>query len=216
MTNMDSESSEPIPQSTQISVRPLAWITGRNWALLGVAILIAVITLRFMGRPWWCQAGDLAPWSGDTFSRHNSQHFWDPYTFTHILHGVLFYGFLWLLLRRWSHAGCWATPGLRFALALCLESSWEVLENTNWIIEKYRTDTISLNYFGDSVLNSLSDILSAATGFLIARRLPVLGSITFFFLTELILVVTIRDNLMINIVMLIYPIEALKNWMGGG
>jgi len=157
------------------------------------------------GRFWWCPAGDLSMWSFDVWSQHNSQHIIDPYSFTHILHGILEFWLLGLIFRRMPVA--W-----RFFLAILIEGSWEAIENTNYVINRYREATVSLNYFGDSIINSLSDIVGCAIGFVIASKLRFWRSLALFLTTEAVLIVWIRDSLLLNIVMLIYPIEAIKQW----
>ena len=104
---------------------------------------------------------------------------------------------------------------MRLLIAVMIESSWEILENSTYIIQRYRESTISLDYFGDSIINSVADILCCATGFLIAYKIRFWKSLALFLVTELILVLTIRDNLIINIIMLIYPVEAIKQWQIG-
>jgi hypothetical protein len=174
----------------------------------GLALVVAVIALNGMGRIWWCKQGDLSPISTDIWSAHNSQHLFDHYTFTHVLHGFLFYFLIWIVLRdRW--------PRWRFTIAIAIESAWEVAENTNAIIEKYRESTISLDYNGDSIANSIADVLSCAVGYALASTMPVWASVTFFFGTELVLALWIRDSLLLNIVMLTYPIDAIKQWQSG-
>lgn len=183
-----------------------------NRAAVTVYLMIlvaAVATLYFQGRVFWCQAGDLIPWSWNIWSTHNSQHIIDPYSFTHVLHGVLEFWLIGLVFRRMPIV--W-----RLALAIFIESSWEVAENSAMVIERYRAATISLDYFGDSIINSIADILCCATGFVIAYNLRFWRSLTLFLTTEVILVLWIRDSLLINIVMLIYPIEAIKVWQIGG
>lgn len=163
-----------------------------------------------MGRNWWCECGEWKVWSGEIESQHNSQHLFDPYTFTHILHGVGFYALTWLLFGKILEGGS------RFILAMAIESAWEVLENTSWVIEKYRESTISLGYYGDSIANSLADIVSCMVGYGIAMWIPAWYSVGGFVAMEAILILTIRDSLMLNILMLIAPIEAIRNWQSGG
>lgn len=175
---------------------------------LGVMI-VAVVILWSQGRVWWCQAGDYSPWAWNIWSTHNSQHLIDPYSFTHILHGVLEFWLIGLVFRRVPLA--W-----RLVIAVMIESTWEVAENSTFVIERYRAATISLDYFGDSIINSLSDITACATGFAIAYRLRFWKSLGLFLATETVLILWIRDSLLINIVMLIYPIEAIKAWQMAG
>jgi len=168
-------------------------------------IVVTVVMLSWQGRVMWCAQGDYTPWAWNIWSSHNSQHILDPYTFTHILHGVLEF---WLIgLVFWKMPMAW-----RFVLAVFIESTWEVAENSSYIINRYREETISLDYFGDSIINSLADIVACACGFMIARYLRFWKSAAFFVATELILLVTIKDSLIVNIIMLLFPIQAIKDW----
>jgi hypothetical protein len=181
------------------------------WALAAMAAVVAVglATLHVMGRRLWCACGSPAPWSGDVWSSHNSQHLVDPYVFTHVLHGSLAYAALWLVFReRW--------PALRAVLALLGEVAWEVAENTNTVIEAYRESTISLNYYGDSLVNSVGDTLAFLIGYAAAMSLPMAASVAGFLAVEAALLLTIRDSLLLNVVMLVHPIQALKAWQMGG
>ena len=184
--------------------------TSERLAALGVAlsVIAAVILLNVLGRVWWCQAGDYVPWSWQVLSTHNSQHVIDPYSFTHILHGVLEFWLIGLVFRRMPMA--W-----RFFLAIFIESSWEVVENTNYVIQRYREATISLDYFGDSIINSIADIICCGIGFAIAYKLRFWRSLALFIVTEAILLLTIRDSLIINIIMLLFPIDAIRQWQTG-
>ncbi|MDA2931229.1 DUF2585 domain-containing protein [Acidobacteria bacterium AH-259-O06] len=162
-----------------------------------------------MGRRPWCQCSTLSPWSWDIWSMHNSQHLLDPYTFTHVLHGVLYYALLWVIFRsRW--------PAFRALLAVTIEAAWEVAENTNAVIESYRESTISLNYYGDSIVNSVADVVAFALGYTAAMWLPVWASALGFLGVETLLLLTIRDSLLLNILMLLHPIDAIKAWQIGG
>ena len=177
--------------------------------LLVVLIFVtAFLVLNFQGRVWWCVAGDLSPWSWLVLSRLNSQHLIDPYSFTHILHGILEFWLIGLVFRKVPLA--W-----RFVIAIFIEGSWEVVENTNYVINRYREATISLNYFGDSIANSLSDIACCGIGFLIAHKIGRWWSLTVFVLTEVILMFWIRDSLLLNILMLIWPLDSVKHWQTG-
>jgi hypothetical protein len=182
----------------------------RHVAALALVLAAAATVLRAMGRPWWCLAGDPALWSGDVWSRHNSQHLVDPYAFTHVLHGVAFYGLLWLLFRGS------ASPLARFAIGTAVEVGWEIVENTNAMIDRYRSVTISLGYSGDSVANSLGDVSSFVLGYLAASALPVAVSAAGFFLVDAILVWWIRDSLLLNVLMLVHPIDVIKAWQSAG
>jgi len=195
--------SAATPPAFELSLRAAGvWIA--------VALALTGVLLLLMGRSLWCSCGSLVPWSFEVQSLHNSQHVVDPYALTHVLHGVLFCAGTWLLLSRWLG------PRARMVLALSLEGGWELLENSSWVIERYRAETISLDYFGDSVINSLADVCACALGFYLARRLPLWGSLLLFVGFELLLVVWIRDSLLINVIMLVYPLEAIRSWQSGG
>ena len=181
----------------------------RPLLLCVIIIAVAAFVLLLQGRVWWCQAGDYSPWAWDIWSTHNSQHLVDPYSFTHILHGVLEFWLIGLVFRKVPMA--W-----RLLIAVVIEASWEVAENSTFVIERYRAATISLDYFGDSIINSMSDIFCCATGFVIAYKLKFWKSVALFLATETVLIFWIHDSLLINIIMLIYPIEAIKVWQMGG
>jgi len=142
---------------------------------------------------------------GDVWSAENSQQLLDPYSFTHVLHGFIFCGLFALIIPRLS----WAW---RFCLAVSFEALWEVVENTNTIIERYRGLTAAIGYQGDTIVNSLGDIMCFGLGFILARRLGLRRSAVLFVVTELVLVFWIRDSLVLNVIMLLYPIRALKVW----
>jgi hypothetical protein len=181
------------------------------WILMSAVVLLTIFILHWQDRIWWCKwDSPLLLWSNDAWSKHSSQHLFDPYSFTHVLHGLLFYAALFLIFRRRVPLA-WL---LFFAVAV--ESGWEVLENSKAVIERYRTATFSLDYFGDSVANSFGDVLSCALGFFVAHKLAFWRSLFLFLLVEIVLIFTIRDSLLINIVMLIRPIEAIKMWQTGG
>ena len=194
----------------------MAGTASENWAgdrraywAFGVLLAAVVVMLRLQGRVWWCQAGDYAPWSWEIWSAHNSQHVIDPYSFTHILHGVLEFWLIGLVFGRLPLV--W-----RFLIAVFIESAWEVAENTSYVIQRYREETMSLDYFGDSVINSVADIFCCAFGFWLAWKLKFWKSLALFVGTELILILTIRDSLIINVIMLLWPVEGVKNWQVGG
>ena len=185
---------------------------GPPWAhLAGAAGIIAVAALILLaiGRTPWCTCASIKLWCGDAWGPENSQQFTDPYTFTHITHGVLLYFLLQLVARRYSLA----TRGL---LAVAAESGWEVLENTPLVIERYRAATMALGYYGDSVINSVGDILACVVGFLLASRLPPRVTVAMVILLELTLTLWIHDSLMLNVLMLLYPIKAIRTWQLGG
>lgn len=181
------------------------------WFFSIAAIVYAAFQLHYMGRIWWCEWDTaLHFWTFDAWSKHTSQHFIDPYFFTHVLHGFLFLWLSNLLFNRILKLDI--SKAWLFAIAVIGESAWEILENSPMIIEKYRENTASLDYFGDSVANSIGDIIGCAIGFIIAFELKFRRALIVFLAIEILLVVTIRDSLLINIVMLIYPIEAIKHW----
>jgi hypothetical protein len=184
---------------------------GRNfwpWLVIAAALALALIQLRNQGRNWWCSCHQYFPWAGDIWSSHNSQHLFDPYSFTHVLHG---FAFCWLLtLAIPLISSTW-----RLAFATLLEAAWEVFENTEFVIQRYREETAALGYNGDSVFNSFGDILTCTAGYLIAQRLGLKRSVLVFVATEVVLLIWIRDSLLLEILMLVYPIESLKAWQIG-
>jgi len=182
----------------------------RTYLLLSFAVFIGTgLILYTLGRTPFCTCGTLKFWHGVVFSSENSQHLTDWYTPSHIIHGFLFYGILWLLSRR---IPALAPVGLRFLLAVVIESGWEILENDSFIIERYRAVTMSLDYYGDSVINSLSDIAAMALGFAIAARIPLWLTVALALSMELFTGYFIHDNLTLNIIMLTFPQENIRAW----
>lgn len=169
------------------------------------AVTIAALLLRLEGRLWMCACGHIQLWSGQVCSANNSQHFLDPYSLTHVLHGFLFFWLIVLLLKRLS-------AGWKMALAVALEACWEVFENTNFIIDRYRAETAALGYHGDTVVNSFGDISCCLLGFIIARRLGVRRSLIAFAVLEVVLIVWIKDSLLLQILMLLVPVDAVRGW----
>jgi len=171
-----------------------------------VFVLLALVALLHAeGRRFLCACGHFAVWVSDWCSSNTSQQLLDPYSFTHVLHGFLFFWLITLLFKRMPSV--W-----QFWLALLLESAWEVLENTSFVINKYRTETAALGYQGDTIVNSLGDLACALIGFLIARRLGVVRSLIVFVLIEVVLTLWIHDSLLLQLLMLVRPIEAIKMW----
>ena len=182
-----------------------------HYVLIALAVaLTAALVERAMGRVWVSRTGRLMLWNGVVASPENSQQFFDWYSFSHVIHGIVFYAGLHLLGRRFG----WSV-GLRLVIAVAVEVAWEVFENTPFVIDRYRTATIALDYYGDSVVNSLSDIGAMMCGFWLARRLPTWASVALVVVLEGFVVLMIRDNLTLNILMLLYPLDAVRRWQSG-
>lgn len=182
------------------------WFGG--WGLplaCGAILAAAAAVLRSQGRVWWCSCGSPWPISTDVWSLHNSQHLFDPYSLAHVLHGLVFYGALYLVRDKVSLR--W-----RVLLIVAAETAWELFENSEFVINRYRTTTVSVDYRGDSIANSLCDIIACGVGAWLAARLGLRASVALFLAIELLLLVWIRDSLIINIIMLVHPIQAIKDW----
>ena len=176
----------------------------RGFVIAGLIAVAAAIILFLMQRPPLCTCGTIDLWHG-ALDSGNSQHVADWYSLSHVIHGFLFYGAGWMLLRR-------QPLGVRLAVAVAVESAWEILENSPIIIDRYRSATIALGYSGDSILNSVSDIGMMTLGFLFASRVPVWMTVAMGIAFELVALMVIRDNLALNILMLSFPIDAVRNW----
>jgi len=184
----------------------------RNAVLASAAVAVAILLILLaMGRPPICTCGTVRFWHGVVQSPENSQHIADWYSFSHVIHGLIFYFLAYLLWDRWrvfgGVAAKWALP-----IAVAFEGFWELLENSPLIIERYREVTVSFGYSGDSILNSMSDLGWMTVGFLLASRLPAWASAAMAIAFELFTLVMIRDNLTLNILMLIWPIDAIREW----
>lgn len=179
---------------------------GRSLIICGLIVMTTAAYLLLVGRPPICACGHVELWHG-AIDSGNSQHLSDWYSPSHLMHGFLFYVLGWWLLRS-------RPVGERLILATLVESVWEIAENSPFVIDRYRTATIALGYSGDSVLNSVSDIGFMMLGFLLARRLPVWTSVAICVGFELLTLAVIRDNLTLNVLMLLWPIDAIKAWQG--
>jgi len=180
-----------------------------RWILFAVCAILALACIEaFLGRSPLGPDGHFAFWEGNIWSAECSQRVADAYSFSHIIHGMLFYGLFWFIARR-------QPISLRYFMAVALETGWELLENSPIIINRYRDATMALGYAGDSILNSCSDVLMMSLGFLFAWRFPVWVTISAILIMEIGCAIWIRDNLTLNVIMLIHPVEAIKAWQTG-
>lgn len=183
----------------------------KKYALAGliVVVILMALLLQNQGRVWFSNSGDFYLWEGDIWSAESSQQFLDPYSFSHMLHGVIFFGLLYLIVPKLN----WLW---RFTISTALEAGWEILENSQMIINRYRDATAALGYEGDSIINSIGDLFSCGVGFIVAYYLGLKKSIILFILVELFMIIVLRDSLLLNVIMLLYPIEGIKEWQLGG
>lgn len=175
----------------------------------GVLLGAQAATLFLFGQPLICECGYVKVWEGVVLSSGNSQHLTDWYTFSHIIHGFIFYLALWYFFPRMPLA-------YRFLIALGIEVAWEIVENTPWLIEHYREQALAQGYVGDSILNSLMDTLAAGVGFLLAWRLPIFVVIFLGIGMELFVGFSIRDNLMLNVLGFFHQFDFISSWQKGG
>jgi hypothetical protein len=180
----------------------------RPYALAAFIVLATAAAMLAMGRPAICPCGYVLLWDGRVGGGDNSQHLTDWYTFSHVIHGFLFYGLLRLVAPGWSF-------GWRLVGALVLEVGWEFIENTLWLIDRYRGQTVALDYMGDSVINSVSDVGFMVLGFWLAARLPVAATVAMAVAMEVTTAIVIRDGLLLNVLMLLWPVDAVLEWQQG-
>jgi hypothetical protein len=176
----------------------------RSWLITTAIVVVMVLVLRAQGRLWWCACGSPRLWNTDAWGPHNSQHLFDPYSFSHMSHGVLFYGFLWLVARRLSVS--W-----RLCLVVVLEVGCELLENSDFVIDRFRAGAAAA-YRGDTIANSLGDLLSCLFGGIVASRIGLWWSIVMVLAIEGTLTIWIRDNLFLDALMLVWSSDAIKAW----
>lgn len=190
-------------------MRPVKVSRTQLLLIIGI-IAAAALALYLMGHPLICKCGYVKLWHFDVVSAENSQHLFDWYTPSHIIHGFIFYWLLWLLSKRVP-----LSFGVRLILAVAIEASWEVLENTDFAINRYREATIALDYYGDSVINSVSDMAFMVLGFFMAAWLPVWLTVSIAVALELFIGAAIRDNLTLNVIMFVWPLDSILHWQQG-
>jgi hypothetical protein len=174
------------------------------WLVCAALAILSPLAVRLEGRPWHCECGELLFWVSDSSGPHTSQHLFDPYSFTHLQHGLLFFLVLAWLASRLSR-------GARWTIAIGAEAAWEVLENARFIVERYR-QAAAPGYFGDSAINVAGDMAACIIGYAIAEQLGRRGSLALLVAMEIVLLAWIRDSLFLNMLMLVAPLEAIKQW----
>lgn len=182
----------------------------KNWAAMaiGATLILMVWQLRVQGRIWFCECGQLRIWTSEADGPHTSQHLTDPYTLTHFLHGLVLFWLVTWAARSWSWPWqCW--------LALAIEAGWEIFENTEFVIRRYRDTTAALGYEGDSITNSVGDLLACWLGLLVARRIGWRQTWIVFLVIEAMLIFFIRDSLFLSVLMLVWPVDAIRAWQLG-
>lgn len=177
-------------------------------AVIAALLVVQVVTLKLMGRPLWCDCGSFRPWVGDVSSTHESKHLVDPYTLSHFIYGLILYALL-------HYAAPKLHLGWRAAIATSLSTFWELVENTPFVIGRFRQGTITAGYSGDGLANSVLDTVAALGGFLVAARILWQGSVALAIAIELACLIAIRDGLSVNTIMLIKPIDAIREWQKG-
>lgn len=192
---------------TSAPVKPVK--SAAPWVVIACVSCLTVMLLRLEGQRWWCACGEARLWIGDVWTNHCSRHLADAYTLTHFSHGLIFYAVFAWLLPKWS-------IGWRLCASIALAAAWEVFENSSFVINRYRDNTMSVEYLGDSVINSLGDILACVLGFYFARRFGMLAALLAFIAIEVALMLAIRDNLTVGTLMLAWPIEFIKEWQMAG
>lgn len=188
-----------------IAQKPMWASSHRAWTAVVCIMIVQALVLHAMGRVWLCTCGTLRLWVGDIRSAEMSQQVTDWYTFSHIVHGILFYGLLRLLLPRLPVV-------VRLAIAVGIEATWEIAENTPWVIEAYRQQALARGYVGDSIVNSLSDTLSMMTGFALASILPWRATLALAIVMEVAVGYLVHDNLTLNILNFIHRFPAIEAW----
>jgi hypothetical protein len=185
-----------------VRAAPRPWLP---WIVMAAIFGVAAVALRLEGQRWWCACSQRFLWVGDVWTSHCSRHLADAYTLTHFSHGLIFFSVFALLMPRVRLA--W-----RLCVSVALAAAWEVFENSEFVINRYRESTMSVEYLGDSVLNSLGDMLACVLGFAFARRFGIVTAMLVFVVIEIALMIAIRDNLTVGTLMLVFPIDVIREW----